>query len=601
MALMAAVVIAIAGCGKDVAGSVAPPDSQALVTRGSLPPVGGWAGTDLLWDIAASPRGFVAVGNSGVILQSVDGSEWMQRPAGTAQTLRSVTTSANGEQTVAVGAGGVIISWDEPGLGSPRDRRSGTDRPLLGIAEGGGRWVAVGGVGTVLWSDDLEQWQVADAPTGGDFFAVTYGAGRFVAVADDGSVSTSTDGVAWVTTRPDGTAWLWDVTFGGSQFVVTGSGGTVLRSADGQSWERAESGTTQALRGVTYANETFVTTGSNGVILASTDAVTWRSLHNPDTGIELWRPAGNGPRWVAVGAGGTRLVSADLESWSGSSSTHPALYGVAADADRVLGVGVGGLVTALTPGLPPGTGPWSTVTRAPGDRELRSVAKHGDLWLVVGGGGTILGSLDGVGFVPLTSGSGAELWSSTRIGDRLIVVGAAGTVLTSTNAGLLWEAVPDTGASTFFSVAAGPGGVVAVGVDGVMFRSDDGSKWEVIDTPPTEGDTLRSVAANPFGYVAVGTRGAVLTSVDGRTWTRRRSGTEFTLRAVAATTGGWLAVGGGGTILGSGDGVAWSVIPSPTQEELFALSATETRTVAVAGTEQALQSTDGGRSWKAVE
>ncbi len=598
---MVGVLIAVAGCGKDVVGSVSSPDSQALAVGGSLPPVSGWAGTDLLWDVAASPQGFVAVGNSGVVLQSSDGSEWMQRPAGTAQTLRAVATAADGEKTVAVGAGGIIVTWGESGLGSPVERRSGTDRPLLGIAQGAGRWVAVGGVGTVLWSDDLEVWNSEPATTTGDYFAVDYGAGRFVAVADDGSVSTSTDGEVWTTNRPEGTPWLWDVAFGDGQFVATGSGGTVLRSEDGQTWARADSGTSQALRGVTYANQEFVATGSDGVILASTDAVTWRSLRDSDTGIELWRPAGNGPRWVAVGAGGTRLVSADLDSWSGSASTEPALYGVAADANRVLAVGVGGLIAELdASGSRRAVGPWSAVAQAPGNRELRSVSKHGDLWLAVGAGGTILGSLDGVTFVPLTSGSGAELWASTQISDRLVVVGAGGTVLTSTNAGLAWEAVPDTGTATFFSVSAGPAGVVAVGVDGVMFRSDDGVTWEAVDSPPADGDTLRSIAANSFGYVAVGARGAVLTSTDGRTWTRRRSGTDFTLRAVVATATGWLAVGGGGTILGSGDGVAWSVIPSPTQEELFAMATADSRIVAVAGTEQALQSTDGGRSWKAA-
>jgi hypothetical protein len=61
------VVVAGACTGQDDAGPVP-------ATTTSVNP--GWRGTDLLWDVASGPAGFVAVGDAGVIVASGDGIAW---------------------------------------------------------------------------------------------------------------------------------------------------------------------------------------------------------------------------------------------------------------------------------------------------------------------------------------------------------------------------------------------------------------------------------------------------------------------------------------------------------------------------------------------
>ena len=64
------------------------------------------------------------------------------------------------------------------------------------MAYGGGRFVAVGGGGTVWWADadDLGQWHSAGPLAPFTLRAVAYGNGRFVAVGVDGHAFWSKDG-----------------------------------------------------------------------------------------------------------------------------------------------------------------------------------------------------------------------------------------------------------------------------------------------------------------------------------------------------------------------------------------------------------------------
>ncbi len=576
----------IAACSASTTG---PPPTQS--------PAGSWSGTDLLWDALGDAAGYTAVGNSGVVVTSTDGRSWQQQPAVTHQTLRGI--ASGGGSVVAVGTGGTVVSWPSSDASQAVVHPSGVSVPLLGVAYGAGSWVVGGSSGLVRTSNDLQHWTSRASGTDGDIFDIAYGAGHFVAVSDIGSIVTSPDGITWTTTRQADGLWLWGAAYGAGGFLVSGANGTILQSADGLSWTKRSSGTTQVLRGVAYGRGGYLAVGSDATVVSSTDGVRWTTRPTGDVGVELWRPAAAGDSWLAVGAGGTRLISSNLTSWSGGATTRTAFYGVGSGSGSILAAGVNGTVARRDP-----DGGWSTVATAPGSRELRSAEYLASTWVVTGGGGTILTSVDGTSFVPRTSGSGAELWSTAALPGspdaRLVVAGAGGALLVSDDLGVTWRAARDPQKETLFSVASGPAGLVAVGVDGAAVRSADGLRWTTVRSGP--GQTLRAVAGDADHYVAVGASGAVLTSTDGVRWTAAAPVTRVTLRGVAKIGDAWIAVGGGGVVIRSTDLRTWKVVPSGTVSELFAITRLPSScgAIAIAGVDASVVTNDCGATWTAA-
>ena len=227
---------------------------------------------------------FVAVGESGVLFTSSDGTAWEERSSGTVQPLRDVTY-------------------------------------------GGSTFVALGGGGTILSSPDGVRWTRRNSGTGHDLNGVGYGQGIFVIVGDQGTILTSPDGTTW-TVRNSGThQWLKKIAFGGRTFVAAGDNGTLLTSPDGMSWTVRNSGTLGHLEGIVYGRETFVAVGE--AILSSRDGIGWTQ-----------RAAGTTPRIfeIAYGSGvfaaaaenGVILTSSDGSEWTArDSETHLRLTSIA--------------------------------------------------------------------------------------------------------------------------------------------------------------------------------------------------------------------------------------------------------------------------------
>ncbi|MCW2546460.1 MAG: hypothetical protein JWN96_920 [Mycobacterium sp.] len=595
LVLALTLLVAAAGCSASTTGPAPsnPSPSPATASEGSA--VQSWSGTDLLWDAIGGNDGFTAVGNSGVVVTSADGTAWRQQAAVTHQSLRGVASGAG--TVVAVGTGGTIASWPQANPSAAVVHPSGVDVPLLGVAYGAGTWIVGGSGGTVLTSKDLKQWTAQSSGTDGDIFAIAYGAGHFVAATDAGGIIASTDGSHWVTVRAADGLWLWGATFGAHGFLVSGAGGTILQSTEGLTWVKRATGTTQVLRGVAYGSGGYLAVGSDATVVSSPDGITWTPRPIGDEGVELWRPAAGPSEWLAVGAGGTRLVFTNLVSWTGGQTTRTAFYGLGANPSLLLASGVNGSVARRQP-----DGTWVTVAAAPGRRELRGVSYLAQTWVVTGGGGTILTSSDGVQFTPRASTSSAELWSVAALtaekDSRLVVVGAGGALLVSDDRGQSWQAAVDPQKETLFSVAAGPAGLVAVGVDGAIVRSSDGLHWSVVQTGL--GQTLRAVAGDGSHYVAVGATGTVLTSTDGQRWSPSAPVTRVTLRGIVKVGDAWIAVGGGGVVIRSTDLRSWKLVPSPTDSEMFAvkgLPGTSCGAIAVAGVEASIISDDCGVTW----
>ena len=193
---------------------------------------------------------YLAAGSGGVILQSLDGTNWTSTN-NSAYTNDLYAIANNGASTiVATGATGTILTSQDGGATWATQTIAGTPA-LNGVtygytSSGVYRFVAVGAGGTLLWSADGTgtAWTAASLPapitTTSIFTGVTYGivnsVGTFAAVTADGYVTTSTDGITWTapvhvsTTLNAVTASLNGYT---SSFVAVDNAGNIFRSIDG--------------------------------------------------------------------------------------------------------------------------------------------------------------------------------------------------------------------------------------------------------------------------------------------------------------------------------------------------------------------------------
>jgi hypothetical protein len=246
----------------------------------------------------------------------------------------------------------------------------------------------------------------------------------------------------------------------------------------------------------------------------------WSALSNPAPGVSLNAVADTGGTYVAAGAGGEILYSADYAvTWaaqtSGTGNNLNALYGFA-------------------------TG----------------------IFVAAGDSGTILTSGNGVNWTTQASGTGSNLRGVTYgaangIG-YYVAVGDGGTLLTSNNA-VNWT--PNTAntiaTDNYKSVAYGV--VTSVAVAG-------NSTQVAVTVPLSTGGTTVVLGTPVFvivGGANGGANGVVLYSVDGQNWTRTIAGGSATLNAV--TFGDqFITVDSLGNIFTSASGETWGSTPAQT-------------------------------------
>ena len=145
-----------------------------------------------LYGITYGAGSFVAVGFGGVVLTSPDGSSWVVQDSGSLTNLFDVTYGANG--FVIVGAGGVVIrSVDGINWVSGS---SGTTLDLYGVSSGGDHYLAVGGkadapvYSVIISSTNGVSWvrhdPPFDAPT--PLFKSAFVNGRFLVLGGYGTI-----------------------------------------------------------------------------------------------------------------------------------------------------------------------------------------------------------------------------------------------------------------------------------------------------------------------------------------------------------------------------------------------------------------------------
>ncbi|MRR33536.1 hypothetical protein EG829_02405 [bacterium] len=278
---------------------------------------------------AAYGNGTYLIGGfGGTILTSGNASNWVRKNSDSSALL---TGLAYGNGTfIAVGRryGGVDGVSRHPVMFSSSDLLTWTqiaspaDEPLSDVVYTGsdsapGSFVAVGGWGSVLVSDDGSNWQKHSAQR--TMSAIAVHDGTLVAVGGFGTILRSTDKVSWSLRGAGSQAYLHDVIYGAGRFVAVGDGGTLLMSLDdGQSWAQQSSGTTATLRGVAFGDGRFVTVADSGEVLTSTNGQSW-TLQNESLGMhggfEVYYSE-QIPGFMALGLDGRMATSPDGASWT---------------------------------------------------------------------------------------------------------------------------------------------------------------------------------------------------------------------------------------------------------------------------------------------
>jgi hypothetical protein len=354
-----------------------------------------------------------------------------------------------------------------------------------------------------------------------------------------------------------------------------------------------------------------------GALRANADALDNWQWRNPlPEGNTLTSVAYGGGNYVAVGEGGTILVSPDGVNWSDENTGTQSLTGVSYVNGEFLSLGASGAILSSTDGF--SWTPESSGTSA----TLYGAAYDGSsTYVIVGAGGAILSSTDSVNWTPQNSTVTTNLYSVVYALGEFVAVGDAGTIVYSPD-GANWTETPADTTNALTSVAYGINDIIAVGPQGDIVSSSDGVNWTedgpignlscivfannafvalganntVVSSTDGAGFSTTvsgpdglpaSIAYGPAGLVSVGTDlqssyGTISTSPDGNTWTLQSSGVTYqNLNGMAYNGTTFVGAGANGTLVTSANGVTWATVFSGTTVSLNAVTSGSTQTVVV--------------------
>lgn len=228
-----------------------------------------------LWQVTRAPDYYLAVGDHGTILSSLDGVVWdleLVPDTATNSVLLGVGGSTN--LSLAVGSRGTILWATNVFLWNQLDP-SPTTNDLQGVLYDGSQFLLCGGEGALLTSPDGLAWTTQSTGTRSFLMSLERHPAGYVAVGENGAMLTSSNAVDWVNLNPITTNWLSQVRWLDGQLLAVGENGTILRSANGSSWSPVASGTARWLNAVDWIDGLWFVAGNQGTLLISPDSTNW--------------------------------------------------------------------------------------------------------------------------------------------------------------------------------------------------------------------------------------------------------------------------------------------------------------------------------------
>ena len=242
---------------------------------------------------------------------------------------------------------------------------------------------------------------------------------------------------------------------------------TVLASSNARRFELRTTPAARGLRDVIVVGDATWTCGEYGLLAVSPDhGATWSVVETGTDGcLFALALAGDGAVWV-VGDDGFVARVRGAEVARVELGTRVRLSSIIALGEELVVLGFDGTLRRWADGRVT-----EVVTGA--TRPLTSLAiTRAGTWVVIGDGGFVARSPDGLWFSRATSGVEIDLEAITTLADhRLVIVGDRGQILVSGDDGRTWRRVPSPlGLAHLWSVERFGGGALIGGDDGLIVR-----------------------------------------------------------------------------------------------------------------------------------
>lgn len=417
---------------------------------------------------------FVAVGSSGSIVTSPDGTTWTASPSSgvvTTQQLNGVHYNASAALWVAVGNAGTIITATDP-TGTWTLQTSGTIGSLNEVTYFNNLWVVNNAGGGVLTSPNATAWTARSTNIAGAGVGIAASATRLIITGTSGQFGSSEDGLTYTSRTNNNNATLNGIAYGAGVYVSVGgniNGSGYIATIDGAGTvTRRESGIAQGINNVKFGLGKFfaVTNGNTTQVRSSTNGVTWSGVTAGGNSVFNLGISEEQNRIIVMRSGNTNplLVSSDGGLTFNDSSLGTPLNVSTGDVTFANGVWVvvfpqGRIFTSPT-GL---TSTWTERTSGT-TQNLTSVmfSIRDQRWYAAGNAGTLLYSDDnGVTWASVNNAGFGAVSNTTLQASKLLQQWKSGrnTMALSYKAnevivGLNGVAVSDT-SNTIPSITAG--------------------------------------------------------------------------------------------------------------------------------------------------
>ena len=249
------------------------------------------------------------------------GSSWSTRNTTVKADLYGVAANTAG-RFVAVGdAGTAITSLDGIAWAA---LILGTNKNLRGIECHSGTYIAVGEGGTILRSTDGQNWSTRTAPNAAaNLYDVAWGNNRWLAVGALGTagviLSSDDDGMTWSNVTENPGTYVNQCVAYGDCWMVGGANGQVLTSDNGLGFTtRSDANNTAAINDLAFSNGTWLTAAGNSIRRSLDKGITWTNAAVSPAGnnVTLQAIAVSDHRWIVTGTGGVMLLSDDTTTWT---------------------------------------------------------------------------------------------------------------------------------------------------------------------------------------------------------------------------------------------------------------------------------------------
>jgi len=483
-------------------------------------------------------KGFIAVGDNGIIASSKNGNDWVLQPKFMIYNVRSICYGndmyvAVGRRTIAISKNG--IDWDTHVF---QDNVT-----LINVSYCNGRYFAGGYGGKIYSSPNGEKWNSIDVSLSA-INSMTYDNGNYIIAGDDGQLLFSTDAINWEPRQlPDTMMDINSIKFFKDRYFCVGTSKYIYHSQTGDEWQGIELEFSWDLNGLHSTNDLLVVVGNAGKILQTTDGQNWRYITTGiDNIIHSIFYAENS--FKVVSRGGEIIESNDGNSWFKKSGNFPIMF--------------------------------------------KDIAFSNSTWIAVGyyagksfNDTTIAYSTNGIDWSSCTSSviiDYAKYLECINYGNGIFVVGGwEGKMFYSRN-GYDWQIANTNISDDIMDIVYGDSLFIAVCRNGKIIKSDNGISWQEVSSPTNQ--TLHSICYAKNIYVSVGSEGTILRSEDAINWVSCNSGTIERLYSVTYGNNHFVSINGS-KLLTSQDGRDWFVNNTGINHKLYSIIHAKNRFYAV--------------------